>query len=157
MQFPQSPNRTQLPLFDAFLPSPMAPLLNSNGQTPWMEETETCSELTLRGSTGHCLNLLAPILRELSQNQDARWLTLIAPPSSLTQTWLRNSGLNRERIMLLHPRGEQSARDLACSVLRLGRSHTVVTWFNPVGSGARLQLTNAARAGDAQSLNIRLG
>ena len=37
MQFPQSPNRTQLPLFDAFLPSPMAPLLNSNGQTPWME------------------------------------------------------------------------------------------------------------------------
>ena len=64
MQFPQSPNRTQLPLFDAFLPSPMAPLLNSNSQSPWMEETETCSELTLRGSTGHCLNLLAPILRE---------------------------------------------------------------------------------------------
>jgi cell division inhibitor SulA len=33
----------------------------------------------------------------------------------------------------------------------------VVTWFNPVSNGARLQLTNAARAGDAQSLNIRLG
>ncbi len=94
MQFPQSPKHSQLPLFDAFLPSPMAPLLNSNGQTPWLEETATCSELTLRGSTGHCLNLLAPILRELSQNQDARWLTLIAPPSSLTQTWLRNAGLS---------------------------------------------------------------
>ncbi len=137
MQFPQSPNRTQLPLFDAFLPSAITPLLNSNGQTPWMEETETCSELTLCGSTGHCLNLLAPILRELSQNQDARWLTLIAPPSSLTQTWLRNAGLNRERIMLLHPRGEQSARDLACSVLRLGRSHTVISWLHPLDANTQ--------------------
>ena len=148
MQFPQSPNRTQLPLFDAFLPSPMA---------PWMEETETCSELTLRGSTGHCLNLLAPILRELSQNQDARWLTLIAPPSSLTQTWLRNSGLNRERIMLLHPRGEQSARDLACSVLRLGRSHTVISWLHPLDASTQQQLANAAQTVGAQSLNISLG
>ena len=157
MQFPQSPNRTQLPLFDAFLPSAITPLLNSNGQTPWMEETETCSELTLRGSTGHCLNLLAPILRELSQNQDARWLTLIAPPSSLTQTWLRNAGLNRERIMLLHPRGTQSARDLACSVLRLGHSHTVISWLQPLDTSTQQQLASAAQTGGAQSLNISLG
>lgn len=157
MQFPQSPKHSQLPLFDAFLPSPMAPLLNSNGQTPWLEETATCSELTLRGSTGHCLNLLAPILRELSQNQDARWLTLIAPPSSLTQTWLRNAGLNRERIMLLHPRGTQSARDLACSALRLGHSHTVISWLQPLDTSTQQQLANAAQAGGAQSLNISLG
>ena len=157
MQFPQAPKHSQLPLFDAFLPSPMAPLLNSNGQTPWLEETATCSELTLRGSTGHCLNLLAPILRELSQNQDARWLTLIAPPSSLTQTWLRTAGLNRERIMLLHPRGTQSARDLACSVLRLGRSHTVINWLQPLDASTQQQLASAAQAGGAQSLNISLG
>jgi cell division inhibitor SulA len=47
------------------------------------------SELSLRGAAGNCLNLLAPILRELSEDQDARWLTLIAPPASLTQAWLR--------------------------------------------------------------------
>ena len=157
MQFPQSPNRNQLPLFDAFLPSPLVPLLTNNGHSPWLEETEACSELTLRGSTGHCLNLLAPILRELSQNQDARWLTLIAPPSSVTQAWLRNAGLNRERIMLLHPRGEQSARDLACSVLRLGRSHTVISWLHPLDVITQLQLTDAAQTGRAQSLNISLG
>ena len=156
MQFPQSPNRTQLPLFDAFLPSPMAHVLTSNSQLPWLEETEACSELTLRGSTGHCLNLLAPILRELSQNQDARWLTLIAPPSSVTQAWLRNAGLNRERIMLLHPRGAQSARDLACSVLRLGRSHTVISWLHPLDASTQQQLANAAQTGRAQSLNISL-
>ncbi|MGH8352259.1 MAG: SOS-induced cell division inhibitor SulA [Pseudomonas sp.] len=157
MQFPQSLNRSQLPLFEAFLAQPAAPLLNEVLESPWLDEPEAFSELSLRGAAGHCLNLLAPILRELSQDQDARWLTLIAPPSSLTQTWLRDAGLNRERILLLHPRGEQSARDLACQALRLGRSHTVVSWLHPLDRQARQQLAAAARLGGAQSLNIRLG
>ena len=104
-----------------------------------------------------CLSLLAPILRELSQEQDARWLTLIAPPASLTQAWLRDAGLNRERILLLQPRGAQSAQQLTCEALRLGRSHTVVSWLNPLNANAKQQLISAARTGDAQSLNIRLG
>ena len=157
MHFPHAPQHTQLTLFEAFMVQPLAPALKDVVETPWNAEPEAFSELSLRGAAGNCLSLLAPILRELSQDQDARWLTLIAPPASLTQAWLRDAGLNRERILLLQPRGNQSALQLACDALRLGRSHTVVTWFNPVGSGARLQLTNAARAGDAQSLNIRLG
>jgi len=86
-----------------------------------------------------------------------RSLTLIAPPSSLTQAWLRDAGLNRERILLLQPRGTQSAQQLTCEALRLGRSHTVVSWLNPLGASAKQQLISAARTGDAQSLNIRLG
>ena len=97
------------------------------------------------------------MLRELSEEQDARWLTLIAPPATLTQAWLRDAGLNRERILILQPRGNQSALQLACDALRLGRSHTVVSWLNPVSTSARQQLTRAAHAGNAQSLNIRLG
>jgi cell division inhibitor SulA len=93
----------------------------------------------------------------LSEDQDARWLTLIAPPASLTQTWLRDAGLNRERILLLQPRGTQSAQQLTCEALRLGRSHTVVSWLNPLSTTSRQQLISAARTGDAQSLNIRLG
>jgi len=157
MQFPQSLNRSQLPLFEAFLAQPPAPLMSEVPESPWTEEPEAFSELSLRGAAGHCLNLLAPILRELSQEQDARWLTLIAPPSSLTQTWLRDAGLNRERILLLQPRGEQSAWELACQALRLGRSHTVVSWLSPLDRQARQQLAAAARQGGAQSLNIRLG
>ena len=157
MQFPHTPQQAQLPLFEAFMMQPLAPTLKEVVESPWSAEPDVFSELSLRGAAGNCLNLLAPILRELSEDQDARWLTLIAPPASLTQAWLRDAGLNRERILLLQPRGTQSAQQLTCEALRLGRSHTVVTWFNPVGSGARLQLTNAARAGDAQSLNIRLG
>lgn len=157
MQFPHIPQQAQLPLFEAFLAQPLAPAIKEAAESPWNNAPEAFSELSLRGAAGNCLNLLAPILRELSQDQDARWLTLIAPPSSVTQAWLRDAGLNRERILLLHPRGTQSPQQLACEALRLGRSHTVVSWLNPLSSSARQQLVSAARTGEAQSLNIRLG
>lgn len=168
MQFPQTyQQHAQLPLFEAFMAQPLAPILNvpvlnvpmleDVVEAPWGNEPEAFSELSLRGAAGNCLNLLAPILRELSQDQDARWLTLIAPPASVTQAWLRDAGLNRERILLLQPRGTQSALELTREALRLGRSHTVVSWINPISSIARQQLISAARIGDAQSLNIRLG
>ncbi|MFJ3367503.1 SOS-induced cell division inhibitor SulA [Pseudomonas sp. NPDC086251] len=157
MQFPHTPQQAQLPLFEAFMVQPLAPILKDVVESPWSAEPEVFSELSLRGAAGNCLNLLAPILRELSQDQDARWLTLIAPPASLTQAWLRDAGLNRERILLLQPRGTQSAQQLTCEALRLGRSHTVVSWLNPLNTTSRQQLISAARTGDAQSLNIRLG
>lgn len=157
MQFPHTPQQAQLQLFEAFMVQPLAPILKDVIESPWSAEPEVFSELSLRGATGSCLNLLAPILRELSEDQDARWLTLIAPPASLTQAWLRDAGLNRERILLLHPRGTQSAQQLTCEALRLGRSHTVVSWLNPLNTNSRQQLISAARTGDAQSLNIRLG
>jgi cell division inhibitor SulA len=157
MQFPHTPQHTQLPLFEAFMAQPLAPVLKEVIEAPWGIEPEAFSELSLRGAAGNCLNLLAPILRELSQDQEARWLTLIAPPASVTQAWLRDAGLNRERILLLQPRGTQSAQQLTCEALRLGRSHPVVSWLNPLSSTARQQLISAARTGDAQSLNIRLG
>jgi cell division inhibitor SulA len=144
-------------LFEAFMAQPLAPILKDVVESPWSAEPDVFSELSLRGAAGNCLSLLAPILRELSQDQDARWLTLIAPPASLTQAWLRDAGLNRERILLLQPRGAQSAQQLTCEALRLGRSHTVVSWLNPLSSQSRQQLISAARTGDAQSLNIRLG
>ncbi|MBM7060963.1 CDP-glycerol--UDP-pyrophosphoryl-N-acetylglucosaminyl-N-acetylmannosamine glycerophosphotransferase [Pseudomonas sp. UL073] len=156
MQFPQSLSRTQLPLFDALLAQPAA-LIGEAADPVWLDEPETFSELTLRGAAGNRLHLLAPILRELSDNQDARWLTLIAPPSSVTQAWLRKAGLNRERILILQPRKDQSALELACEALRLGRSHTVVSWLHPLHSPARQQLASAASLGEAQSLNISLG
>ncbi|MEE4125692.1 SOS-induced cell division inhibitor SulA [Pseudomonas viridiflava] len=156
MQFHQAPH-SQLPLFEAFMAQPIAPMITDIVETPWSNEPEPFSELSLRGAAGNCMNLLAPILRELSQDDDARWLTLIAPPSNLTQAWLRDAGLNRERILLLQPRGTQSALELTREALRLGRSHTVVSWINPLSTSARQQLIGAARIGEAQSLNIRLG
>jgi cell division inhibitor SulA len=167
MQVPHTPQQhAQLPLFEAFMvpgvPMLDAPLLQVPAlaeivELPWSNEPEVFSELSLRGAAGNCLNLLAPVLRELSQDTNDRWLTLVAPPASVTQAWLRDAGLNRERIILMQPRGTQSPLELTREVLRLGRSHTVVSWINPISSSARQQLASAARSGDAQSLNIRLG
>jgi len=150
MQFPLSLERSQLPLFEAFL----SPLLERPAPPP-AETSERCSELTLQGRAGHCLSLLAPILRELSEEHGDRWLTLIAPPESLTHSWLRDAGLNRERILLLQPGGTRNALQLACEALRLGHSHTVVSWLE-LDAGERRQVAHAARMGDAQSLNIHM-
>ncbi|MEO9330692.1 SOS-induced cell division inhibitor SulA [Ectopseudomonas guguanensis] len=155
MQVQQSFERPQLPLFDAFLGASGTPLVTDD--VARSEDDQAFSELALRGAAGHCLHLLAPILRELSQNQDARWLTLVAPPASLTQAWLRDAGLNRERILLLHPRQGQSALELAEEALKLGRSHTVISWLHPVERSTRQRLAQAAASGGAQSLNISLG
>ncbi|WP_437881175.1 SOS-induced cell division inhibitor SulA [Pseudomonas sp. LRF_L74] len=155
MQFPQSLNRTQLPLFEAFLNLPSPPTFIEPSSSGWLDEPETFSELTLSGSLERYRRLLAPLLRELSEEQDARWLTLVAPPSALTHGWLRNTGLNLDRLVVLQPRASQSAVDIACEALRLGRSHTVVSWIE-LSDRQRTQLSNAARTGDTQSLNIKL-
>lgn len=147
----------QLPLFEAFLAQPVLPGLKPGTTPRKSSQPELYSELALRGAPGHCQSLLAPVLRELSEEDDSRWLTLIAPPGSLTQAWLRDAGLNRERILILHPGGKQTPLQLACEALRLGHSHTVVSWFTSVSSSARQQLLRAAALGNAQSLNIRLG
>ena len=157
MQFPHTPLPAQLTLFEAFMAQPMTPAIQGVLDSPWSAEPEVFSELSLRGAAENCLSLLAPMLRELSEQQDERWLTLIAPPASLTQSWLRDAGLNRERILLLQPNGNKSALQLTCEALRLGRSHTVVSWINPLNSTARQQLIGAALMGQGQSLNIRLG
>ncbi len=85
MQLVHTPQHTQLSLFEAFMAQPLVPTLKETVEAPWSAEPEAFSELSLRGAAGSCLSLLAPILRELSEEQDARWLTLIAPPASLTQ------------------------------------------------------------------------
>lgn len=113
------------------------------------------SEISLSGHSQQCLQLIAPILRELSEGENDRWLTLISPPEHITAQWLRDAGLNRERILVLRPRGLQSSQELACEALRLGCSHTVISWFNPLPRPARARLIAAARSGATQILNIR--
>lgn len=157
MQYPQPLNLPQLPLFqEALWASGTAPLLPELMDDEPTDDESAFSEIALRGLPGQCLTLLAPMLRELSEESDSRWLTLIAPPSSLTPDWLRKAGLNREGILLLPARDQASALALTCEALRLGNSHTVVSWLN-LNAKARTQLSRAAVAGQAQSLNIRLG
>lgn len=146
----------QLSLFEGFIAHSLAPFADVP-RAQAQAAQEHLSEMTLSGSGDHCRLLLAPILRELSEAADTRWLTLIAPPSSLSQNWLRETSLNRDRILLLPARESQGALDLACKALMSGCSHTVITWFARLDRASRLKLQAAAELGRTQSLNIRLG
>ncbi|TBU93497.1 SOS-induced cell division inhibitor SulA [Stutzerimonas kirkiae] len=150
MQFPLYTNAqtSQLPLFEAFL-APSAPF--DAPATP-TRAADVLSEMRLTGRNG--LQLLAPVLRELSRENDERWLTIIAPPDLVSYNWLRDADLNRERILLLPSRNDQDPLELVCRALRLGRSHTVISWLR-LDAFDRKLLAAAARQGNAQSLNIR--
>ena len=152
MHFPQPASRTQIPLFEAFLNQPAALSPSCDRQL----QEQYLSELSLSAARGNRLQLLGSILRDLSQIEDQRWLSMVAAPAAITHEWLRRAGIHRERILLLQPRTGQSELELACEALRLGRSHTVISWL-PSEQGSRQRLLAAARQGESQSLNIVLG
>ncbi|WP_407297786.1 SOS-induced cell division inhibitor SulA [Stutzerimonas zhaodongensis] len=151
---PTAAKPPQLSLFDGLVAHRLTPFEEVERAT--QAGIDCLSEMTFSGSSDHCRMLLAPMMRELSEAADIRWLTLIEPPASLSQNWLRETGLNRDRILLLQARKTQSALELACKALVSGCSHTVVTWFPRLDKASRLKLQVAAAQGNAQSLNIRL-
>lgn len=113
------------------------------------------SELCLSDSQSHTQLLMSAILRELSQSTDFRWLCLVGAPLQLSQQLLKQADLHKERILLLNPKQGQSALDLACETLRLGKSHTLISWLK-LDASAREQLNRAAHQGDSHCLNILL-
>lgn len=135
----------------AFLPKPGKPIR----EAPVAPLPDTFSEMSLHGSQEQCLQLLAPILRQLSEKDDARWLTLVTPPSLLSNAWLRSTHLNKERVLLLQTPSSAKTLQLACEVLRKGQSHTVISWLHDLSDAGKQQLARAAAQGGSQSLNIR--
>ena len=83
MQYQTSTSRPQLSLFDGVIAQSLAPFGSLAPRSkPEQEKKDHLSELSLSGSSQHCHLLLTPILRELGDATDSRWLTLIAPPPS---------------------------------------------------------------------------
>lgn len=117
------------------------------------------SEIALNGAPGQCLQWLAPVLRDLSQAEAPGWLTLLDPPEAVSHFWLRNAGLDPERILIVRAKSGMDSLELCCELLRLGCSHTVVSWMSDDGQQVVTtnRLTRAARDGKCRSLNIRLG
>ena len=126
--------------------------------TPARETEDTFSEIRLNGAPRQCLQWLAPVLRDLSQADAPGWLTLLDPPETVSHQWLRNAGLNPERILIVRGKPGMNSLDLCCELLRLGCSHTVVSWLATDGQQgqASQQLRAAAATGKCQSLNVCL-
>ena len=147
-------NTHQLALFDQQAALSLTATRSARPRKARPAPAPFCSEISLSGRAEHCLHLLAPILKLLSEQQEERWLALVSPPAPLTMQWLREAGLNPQRTLILHPKGLQSSQELACQVLELGCSHTVITWLGPLAQAARQRLSRAAEQGQAQSINI---
>lgn len=136
------------------LPTPVKPVQEKTPDAP----VETgFSEIALNGAPSQCLQWLAPVLRDLSQAQAPGWLTLLDPPAAVSHQWLRKAGLDPERILIVRSKSGMNSLELCCELLRLGCSHTVVSWMadlSQAGMNSNL-LTRAAREGHCRSLNIR--
>lgn len=113
------------------------------------------SEMCLNGAPRQCLKWLAPVLRDLSQADAPGWLTLIDPPEQVSHGWLRSAGLDPQRILIVRPNRGMDRLALCCEILRLGYSHTVVSWL-PTQGREVARLEAAARIGNSRCLNIRL-
>ncbi|WP_304638445.1 SulA-like leucine-rich domain-containing protein [Pseudomonas sp.] len=113
------------------------------------------SEICLNGAPRQCLKWLAPVLRDLSQAEAPGWLTLLDPPEQVSHAWLRQAGLDPWRILIVRPNRGMDRLALCCEILRLGYSHTVVSWLS--GSTREVKsLDAAARSGNSRCLNVRL-
>lgn len=119
------------------------------------EDAGGFSEISLNGAPHHCLQWLAPVLRELSQARTPGWLTLVDPPEAVSHSWLRQAGLDPWRILIVRSKTGMDSFKLTCELLRLGYSHTVVSWHQTSQQQAAL-LENAARSGSCRSLNVRM-
>lgn len=124
-----------------------------------LPETEDgFSEIRLNGAPRQCLQWLAPVLRDLSQADAPGWLTLLDPPETVSHQWLRSAGLDPKRILIVRGKPGMDSLELCCELLRLGCSHTVVSWLATDGHNGRPSrlLRKAAGEGHCQSLNVCL-
>ncbi|SDT99536.1 SulA-like leucine-rich domain-containing protein [Halopseudomonas salegens] len=113
------------------------------------------SEMALSGQPQQCLQWLAPVLRDLANTPGDRWLTLLNPPQLVSHAWLRATGLDPQRILIVRSNGRMQGNQLCQELLSLGCSHTVISWLS-TDAAVSAQLEKAARQGQCKSLNIRM-
>lgn len=159
MQYARSKNLAAQP--DLLQPALMASRLGLQSMTratsagTQAAATDTFSEISLNGTPRHCLQWLAPVLRELSQSNMPGWLSLVDPPLPVSQKWLRAAGLDPKRILIIRSKQGMSSELLCREILELGQSHTVVSWLT-LCKAAQKRLMHSAYLGHCDSLNVRM-
>lgn len=129
---------------------------HSQGLEP-AEKPCTVNELILSGNPWQSGQLLAPILNELANDSEQRWLTLILSEQNADKTlsWLKSSGLSSHKIQILNTRNSDRSLELTHKALAAGTSHTVISWLNQLDSRWLSKLESAAKSGQCQGLAIR--
>ena len=112
-------------------------------------------EFVFPGEPRQQLSLILPVLANLSNNNDQRWLTCIGP-SFLSKKDCQRFRLNWQRLLQVLPNQRCAAViDLAERALQAGKSHTVVCVIPAALSAAELaRLERAATLGSCQGIII---
>ncbi|MRI34195.1 hypothetical protein EOPP23_14470 [Endozoicomonas sp. OPT23] len=115
------------------------------------------NELILSDNPWQSDFILTPILNQLADNSEQRWLTLVLSDdaSDKTRSWLKQSGINHTKVQVINPKGKADLLELTRKALASGTSHTVISWLNEVDNENLDLLESAAKNGHCQALAIR--
>lgn len=130
---------------------------NYHHQTDTSSERSSINEMIIGGRPWQAARFLKPILSELADEREARWLTLVLSDEDAPATiqWLKSSGINNSRVQVLNHSANMDSLELTRKALASGTSHTVVSWVKQLDNPSLQQLERAARNGQCQGLAIR--
>ncbi len=111
------------------------------------------TEIIMQDEAEYNFQLLMPLLAQLSK--DDRWFAWIAPPLKLPKDWLREAGIDLNKIMLLQPDQDHSTFELAQRALSTGTCHAVISWPQALSNDQFSMLKTAAEAGRSHAILIR--
>jgi len=116
-------------------------------------DLSSITEIIMRGEAWSNIQLLLPLLAQLSHDQ--RWLAWVAPPRLLPKAQLQAAGFDLNKIMLLQPDAQHDAMSLAQQALKSGTCHAVISWFGELAEEQLNDLALAAEIGNSQAFLIR--
>ncbi|MDC9720445.1 MAG: SulA-like leucine-rich domain-containing protein [Gammaproteobacteria bacterium] len=117
------------------------------------QDLSQITEIILRGEAWNNVQLLLPLLAQLSHDQ--RWLAWVAPPKLLPKEQLKAAGFDLNKIILLQPDAQHDTMSLAQQALKSGTCHAVISWFGALDEDQLSHLAQAAEQGNSQAFLIR--
>lgn len=111
-------------------------------------------EFVFPGAARQQLSLILPVLGDLTNSGDQRWLTCIGP-QLLAKKDCRRYRINWQRLLQVIPSQKCAMIDLAERALQAGKSHTVVCLVNELNAEQLARLERAASIGNCQGIVIR--
>lgn len=121
---------------------------HSQASTP----TSRLTELIVPSAEHHAI--LLPMIQYLSNQQEARWLTIISD-KPVSQLWLRNHGVNPKAIRVIQANNAHDALWMTWEAVANGTSHTVMAELGLQTSAAIKELERAAGQGSCRVLLVR--
>lgn len=98
--------------------------------------------------------MVLPMIAHLSQRDNNRWMTWIAP-QGLNRQLLEAYGVDTQRLRIIHTQADTDCCWMIWEALSSGTSHTVIASPGVISDKALSQLDNAAKQGNCDGLLLR--